>query len=201
GQAVPALPRLLGQERALQRVGSAALAEPFDRHHRPAVDRPQRKVARRGGVAVDEHEARAAQPRAASEARALQPKVIAQDVDQRSRRLRVAVEYRSVDTQPYRHPGHPQSRTLGNRPLSRSVPTIPSGKNSSTKIIRLPVTTMFSWVVPNHAIAASLNSTRSVAPITGPATVPRPPMITMSTISAAIAMVRKTVGRRYDSEY
>src|SRR5262245_45552351 len=73
--AVAALRRLLGEKRILKGMQSTRRSEAFHRNDVLARDRPQRRVARGHGVAVDENEAGSALSATTPEAGALEPEV------------------------------------------------------------------------------------------------------------------------------
>ncbi len=85
----PHCPAWCVEDRRLQRVGSAVTAETLDRDDALSCDRPERCVAGRDHRIVDNHEAGAAQPHTAAEARTRQAKLAVQDVEQRHVGLRL----------------------------------------------------------------------------------------------------------------
>jgi hypothetical protein len=88
GRAVAALQRVVGDERALDRVELAAGREPLDGHHPPAVLRRGEREARVDPPVVDQHGAGAARPAIARALGAGQPELVAQHVEQRRARRR-----------------------------------------------------------------------------------------------------------------
>ena len=84
-----ALRHLLVDPGLLHRVQLAVLRQPFERGDLGALHRGHRPDARPHRLALDEHRAGAALAEAAAEARALQAEVVAQDVEQRRRRVDV----------------------------------------------------------------------------------------------------------------
>src|SRR5262249_5625786 len=83
--AVPALLRLLRDERRLDRVRALGRAEPFDRGDRAADGAAHWYRARADGLAVEMDGARAALAEPAPELRPGQSEVVAEDVEQRRR--------------------------------------------------------------------------------------------------------------------
>jgi hypothetical protein len=82
GDAVPALGRLLVDDRPGDRVWSFRRAKTLDGGHRPSRDGPHRGITRIRGFAVDEHEAGSTQAETATETTALEAEMIAKHVQQ-----------------------------------------------------------------------------------------------------------------------
>jgi hypothetical protein len=80
GQAVAALGTLSRDERPRDRMRLVRASQPFDRDDFLALHGPQRRVARVGGQAVHQHQARPAQAKPAAEPGPFQAEVIPQDV-------------------------------------------------------------------------------------------------------------------------
>jgi hypothetical protein len=100
GAAVTALGRLLVDERLLDRMQPAVtIRQPLHGGDR-AVDARHRQVAGGTGAAVDEHEARPAQPQPAAEPRAGQAQVMTEHVEQRRARLAGHAAFGAVHGQP-----------------------------------------------------------------------------------------------------
>ena len=84
-----ALRHLLVDPRLLDRMQHAVFREPLERGDLGALHRRHRPDARAHRFALDDDRARAALAEPASESRPLQAEIVAQDVEQRSRRLDV----------------------------------------------------------------------------------------------------------------
>ena len=82
-QAIAALAGLLVEEGLLQRMRLGRRAQALDRGHRAAGHRADLAGAGIGRLAVDQHHAAAALLQAAAVARAHQPEMVAQDLEQR----------------------------------------------------------------------------------------------------------------------
>src|SRR6185295_10373499 len=87
--AVPALRRLLGNQRALDRMKLTVAAQALNGGDVLALGKGRRHVARRHRAAVHKDEARAALTAATAEAAADEAELVAQDVEERSVRFRV----------------------------------------------------------------------------------------------------------------
>src|SRR5437016_8207144 len=96
--AVSALDRLLVDKRLLQRMEPRLVADPFDSDDLVTGYRPQRRVARRHGIAVQQHVARAALRLAAAEPRPLQLQIVTKDVQQRGARLGLNFAVATIDS-------------------------------------------------------------------------------------------------------
>ena len=83
GDAVTALCGLPVDDRPRDGMRPLGCAQSLYRRYVPVRNRPHRRVARIGGLAVDQHEARAAQAETTTETGALQPEMIPQHVQQR----------------------------------------------------------------------------------------------------------------------
>jgi hypothetical protein len=95
-QAVPALKRLLVDERLLHRMWTAGRREPFDGDDLPAGCARHRQRTRAHGAVVDEHRAGAALSESASEAWVVELQRVAQHIEQRTVRLDVDDVRRAV---------------------------------------------------------------------------------------------------------
>src|SRR5437773_10989113 len=101
----------------LQGVQLAAFAQAFDGSDSLARCCPQRRVACRGRMAVDQDEACAALAAAAAEARTLQPTVVAERADKRRVRTPRELGVGTVAGQP-EAPGHGSHEFLGKAPCA-----------------------------------------------------------------------------------
>src|SRR5439155_15983193 len=95
---VAALDRLLVHKRLLDRVESRLAADPFYGGDVVTGDRPKRRVARRHGIAVEEHVACAALRLAAAKPRPFELQVVAKNVQQRSVGLGVNLAVAPIDS-------------------------------------------------------------------------------------------------------
>src|SRR5215470_4585459 len=86
-RAVAALRGLLGDERRLKRIGTGRRAETLDGDHVLTGERAGRRRAGAEGATIHQHGAGAALAEPAAQARAGQPEVVAQDVQQRHVRV------------------------------------------------------------------------------------------------------------------
>src|SRR5215472_16933339 len=99
GRAVPALERVTGDERALQRVQSALACQPLDRGDLAALAGDRERQARQHPLAVRQHGARAARPLIAALLGPGQPQPLPQRVKQRDPRVQAQLMEDPVDPQ------------------------------------------------------------------------------------------------------
>src|SRR5437763_669547 len=99
--AIAALDRLLVDERLLDRMQSSGVgpADPFDGRDVVTGCRPQRRIARRHGIPVEENVARATLAGAAAESRSLELQVVAKNIKKRRVRLGLDLVVAAVNTE------------------------------------------------------------------------------------------------------
>jgi len=109
---IAALQGALLEESLLNGVKGLSAGQPLDRRDRSSAHRRHRQEAGSRRLAVDEHEARATLPLAASVLRAGEVQLLAEDVEQATLGVRGDAALRVVDREPNRH-AHRRTSKLG----------------------------------------------------------------------------------------